>query len=336
MRISVIGDLHMCRCSSIVRGNGKEYTQRLENCIKTLDWVERESESNGCTMEIFLGDFFDRPELDSETITAVKSVRWNNIEKHFIVGNHEADVATLEYNSANLLSRIGKVESSRRLIGIDNGLSILMLPYESEDCRKPLDFNGKDSIIAFSHNDIKGIRYGAFESKTGFSLDEIESNFRLFINGHLHNGSWVREGKVLNLGNITGLNFSEDASTYEHHMAIIDTDTMSIEFIANPVAFNFQKIDVDSENDLIKLKMEMPNSVISVRCEESLAERAKEIISSNNCIFTSRMVTYSNSNADTQATVADTIDHLSLFRDFVLERLGNMDAVKEELMEVCR
>jgi len=46
---------------------------------------------------------------------------------------------------------------------------------------------------------------GHFTSKDGFSIDEINDDCVLFINGHLHNASWVgRKYKIYNAGNLTG------------------------------------------------------------------------------------------------------------------------------------
>ena len=65
--------------------------------------------------------------------------------------------------------------------------------------------NSSKGKIIFSHNDIAGMNLGHFTSKDGFSIDEINDNCVLFINGHLHNSSWVgRKYKIYNAGNLTG------------------------------------------------------------------------------------------------------------------------------------
>ena len=97
--------------------------------------------------------------------------------------------------------------------------------------------------VILSHNDIAGIQMGAFLSKEGFSLNDIDENCDLFINGHIHNCGWVSE-KAFNIGNLTGQNFSEDAFRFEHVAVILDTDTLHMDWYENPHAFNFYKIDL--------------------------------------------------------------------------------------------
>ena len=73
---------------------------------------------------------------------------------------------------------------------------------------------------------------GPFISKTGFTIEDIENNCDLFINGHLHNGMKITN-KIINLVNLTGQNFSEDALRYEHKIMILDTHTLEYKYIIN-------------------------------------------------------------------------------------------------------
>ena len=40
MKIGIIGDLHWCQYSSIVRKRGEKYSLRLENCIHSVNLIE--------------------------------------------------------------------------------------------------------------------------------------------------------------------------------------------------------------------------------------------------------------------------------------------------------
>ena len=69
------------------------------------------------------------------------------------------------------------------------------------------------------------------------------------VNGHLHNGNRISKN-LINLGILTGANFGEDAARYPHNIMVLDTDTLAFELIENPYAFNFYKLEVNSEKDL--------------------------------------------------------------------------------------
>ena len=110
--------------------------------------------------------------------------------------------------------------------------------------------------------------------KEGFSIEEIEENCTLFINGHLHNFSTVGNN-IVNLGNITGQNFSEDGYAYPHQCMILDTVKREIEYIENPFALYFYKLDFtkysDSDQDCKQmaevLDLLKPTSVITVKVD---------------------------------------------------------------------
>jgi DNA repair exonuclease SbcCD nuclease subunit len=200
-----------------------------------------------------LGDFFDRPDLTSDTITACNDIDWSNIMHYSIVGNHDASTSSLLFNSVNsFLSENHKIIIEPEVLELDD-CYICFLPYVVECDRKPLaeyfkNLNPSKPRVFLSHNDIKGIQMGPVVSKTGFSIEEIESEAALFINGHLHNGQRI-SNNIINLGNTTGKDFGEDALRYTHNIALLDTSTLQLEFIENPHAYNFYKLQIETESD---------------------------------------------------------------------------------------
>ena len=141
-----------------------------------------------------------------------------------------------------------EVYNKPSVLVLDN-TSIYMLPYQ-------LEVNRSDSVMEYfpmnlpidteyrlllSHNDIAGINMGKFVSQVGFDVSDLSSNFDLVVNGHIHNQGWVANN-VLNLGNITGQNFSEDSVKYPHQAMLIDTETLEYTFFTNPYALNFAKL----------------------------------------------------------------------------------------------
>lgn len=345
MKILIVGDIHWSTYSSIVRSRGKNFSTRLEYLIKSLSWAEHISEKYGCEEEIFLGDTFDKPDLSSEEITAISEVEWNLTSRlrHFIVGNHESGVSSLTYNSTQVLHKIGAVEDTPYIYPLDDKTEFLILPYITEDDRKPLadylkDRNPNKKLIVFSHNDIKDFQMGMFLSKTGFSIGEIEQNCDLYINGHLHNGGWVSPRKILNLGVLCGQNFSEDAFKYEHHVAILDTDTLELTFIENPYALNFYKINIEEEENINQLGFLKPNAVVSIKCVDSLKDKLLDKLAV--CSPLIYKVIYTR-DACAAAGSVDTLelnnkDHLEQFKEYILETLGTSEVVQEELQEVCK
>lgn len=345
MKVLIVGDVHWSTYSSILRSRGDEFSTRLELLINSLNWVEKISKEHGCEKEIFLGDFFDKPDLDAESITALSKILWNEkcLSRNFIVGNHDSGIASLVYNSTQALHNVGSVENNVRFLDIDGHTEFLYLPYVTEDNRVPLqeickDRDNSKRLVVFSHNDIKDFQMGPFLSKTGYAIDDIESNCDLYINGHLHNGSWVTK-KILNLGVICGQNFSEDATKYEHHIAILDTDTLELEFIENPYAINFYKFDITTTKELSVLDKLKDNAVISIKCNEEFKDTVREKLEGNPKVLTFKTCYYLQpveSSGDSSSIELGSMDHLLKFKEFVIDKLGNNEVVLSELGEVCK
>lgn len=344
-KILVCGDIHWSTYSSILRNRGQNFSVRLEQLIASLNWVEALAREQGCLEEIFLGDTFDKPELDAESITALSEVEWNKDARarHFIVGNHESGMASLRYNSTQILHKMGVIEDSPFLYPYDDNLEILFLPYITEDERKPLAeyLKGRDAskrILVCSHNDIKGFQMGAFLSKTGFDLSEIEASCNLYLNGHLHNCGWPSK-KVCNVGVLCGQNFSEDAFKYGHHVAIVDTDTLDVRFFENPHALNFYKIDIMHKEDFNCIKNIKKYAVASVKCPNGLKDELRAILDNDPRILTYKMaitIEASNGEACEAKPELGGLDYLDRFKEFILANVGDNDIVREELTEVCK
>lgn len=342
MKILLYTDNHFCSYSSIIRDRGQTFSVRLENQINTLNWLEHLSVDNKCEIEICLGDFFDKESLNSEELSALKCIDWNNIKKYFIVGNHEMGNHDLTFNSLNALSKVGMIIDKPTLIE-DNFANIILLPYVLESDRQKLStyidkayFNSKKTefknnpAIILSHNDIAGINYAGFKSKAGFSIDEIEEESDIFLNGHLHNRSNI-SNRIKLLGNVTGLNFSEDAKNYNHCAYILDTETLSLQEFENPYAFNFYKIDITKEQDIENLSNLKSNSIVAVKCAQRLLDVVKSKINSYENIIKFRITIIPEiviAKTDEPIIIKD---HIQQFKNYVLQNYGTDDIIQEEL-----
>lgn len=342
MRILIFADLHMCPRASIINKWGTKYSARLENCITTVNWLERLAEDKNCDYIMNLGDFFDRPDLTSDTITACNDIEWSNIMHYSIVGNHDASTSSLLFNSVNsfLGDRHVIITEPQVLPLVD--CDICFLPYVVECDRKPLSeyFKNLDPNkprVILSHNDISGIQMGPVVSKTGFSIEEIEASCDCFVNGHLHNGQTI-SNKVINLGNATGKDFGEDALRYKHNVAILDTSTLRLELIENPNAFNFYKLQIDAESDIYCLDKLKNNAVLSIKCEQSLAEAVKEKLNTLDNVVESRIILTRNYEESSDATTELdlSVDHLARFIECCKTNIENTTLLDEELSEICK
>ncbi len=342
MKIFLYTDNHYTAYSSIVRSRGKIYSTRLENQIETLNWVQRTAEEHKVNKIICLGDFFDKADLTSEEISALKEIKWSEIPNEFIVGNHEMGSSDLFFNSTNVLNSIGKVITKPEL-DIGFGYELLYLPYILEENRKTIT-SYKNELntdmlttmevkkrYILSHNDIAGINYGGYTSKHGFTIEDIEKNSDLYINGHLHNQTWVTN-KVLNLGNITGQNFSEDGFKYNHTAMVLDLSTGEYELIENPHAFNFYKIEINSKKDLEIIEKVKNNgyAIATIKSLESLSKEVKEV---SDKIFKEyrHILTRETVAKQDGAVEIVNIDHLNKFREYILDNLGNSENILKEL-----
>lgn len=340
MKILIYTDVHFSQKSSIVNGMGTKYHKRLENCIESINWAESLVDTLHCDEVITLGDFFDKPELNAEEITAVKDIKWSNVKHTFIVGNHESNINNLMWSSTMCLKLDNfSIVDTPSEIELDN-VQLCFLPYIVEEDRKPLQeyfsTTPKKRVI-LSHNDIKDIQYGMFKSKEGFSVGEINDNCDLFLNGHLHNGTWV-DTKILNVGNLTGQNFTEDAFRYKHCAYVLDTDTFTLTKYENPFALRFYNFEVKKLDDLRLVGELNPNAVVSIKCEEDLVDTLKQKLNTSGVILEKRIIiTHSVKNDSTCVDLAQVqVDnHLHQLELFVLDKLGSDNIVVDELKHIC-
>ena len=342
MKILCFTDNHFCERSSILTKYGTKYSVRLENQIASINWVEQIAKEEDCKMVVCLGDFFDKPHLTDQEITALQDIHWaENIPHYFLVGNHESEENDLQYSSTKVLEADYRMIVDKPMLYNLADMELAFLPYVVESNKQPLEtYFPKTGMprILFSHNDILGLQLGPVVSKIGFSIEEIEANCEFCLNGHLHNGQAVST-RVLNLGNLTGKDFGEDASRYAHKVIIVDTDTFVFKTIENPHAFNFYKIDILTESDLNLLDTVKPNAVISLKCLDTYVDAAKEKIATNINILDARMVLIKTFNeADEQEVdISDlAVDQCVKFAQCCREKLDNTPILEAELAEILK
>lgn len=342
MKILLYSDVHWEERSSIVVQEGKKYTLRLENLIKCVNWAQDLAVKEKCSACISLGDFFDKPVLTDQEITALQDIHWNPaIKNYFLVGNHCSSVNDLRYSSMSIVAGPNREVISKPEVKQFDSLEVCFLPYIVESIRKPLaeyfpKANKKRLIL--SHNDIKGFNFGGLLSKTGFTIPEIENDCDLYINGHLHLGSKLTD-KVINIGNLSGKDMSENADKYPHRVIIIDTeDLMNYKSIENPYSLNFYKFSIDAEKDLDKCLHLKDNAVLYITVKDHLVNKLKDLLAEQANIITYRLV-LSHELADEKEVQADAqdlrFDYLAKFSECCHNKLEHTKILEEELAKVC-
>ena len=343
MKILLFGDAHCCKRSSIINKFGSKYSARLENLIQTFSWIKEQALVNNCDMVIGLGDLFDASQLSDMEITAAKELPFAELPTYLLVGNHEASSQDLVYSSTKLLEGPNCTIVSEPFSLFIGNTELCFLPYITESDRKPIIeyFKNKKAgskRVILSHNDMKGISYGLVVSVVGFETADIESNCDLYINAHIHNGQRITN-KIYNIGNITGQNFSEDAFKYSHNIIILDTDTLHYELIENPYAYNFYKLQVNTEADLSVFNTLKNNAVVSIKCEQQLIEKTKHVLSElSDKIIDSRIILVRNiESVDSSTTELDlSVDHLARFIECCKASIEDSKLLEEELSEICK
>lgn len=342
MKIGICGDVHFSQYSSIVRKRGKKYSARLENCIKSLNWCSELFDKQECDCVVYLGDFFDKPDLNAEEITALSDVRWPKSRLFFLVGNHEMLGSSFSSTSCFWLIPNAEVISSPEILYDSDTFCVVGLPYIFEEGRKSLfEYIEKSPVptVVLSHNDIAGVQYGEFQSTFGFDIKEVEK-CDFFVNGHIHNGGSVREN-VINIGNLTGQNFNEDASVYPHNVMILDVNENGLSYTMhkNPYSMNFYKLDVSNDSSINFKKYNEDPSVLTIKCRESQKESVKKELESCSNIVESRIILVLDSqvydNADKTELLRNT-DYIQQFSSYVKENLGAYKSVLYELEEVFK
>jgi len=348
LKILYYTDPHWSQYSSIIRSRGSVYSTRLENLINSVNWVEELAWNTGCQVVICGGDFFDSSVVNSEEMSALKNIKWAPISHLFLSGNHETNVGSLEFSTADLFNLCPNsvVMNTPQHYDIEGAnIEFCFLPYILERDRKPLNEyfdkpHGKR--IIFSHNDLKNVQYGAFLSTEGFTVEEIEDNCDLCVNGHIHHCGYVSQ-KIINGGNLTGQNFTEDAFKFDHCAQVIDTDTLHVDFFRNPYAFNFYKLDCrkySTIEEIIPVISDLKdNAVITITVRSCLGALVKDYLSnvSKEHVREYRVITeHEAGTVDVSAPVLEAVDHLKQFENYVLANIGTSDVVKEELMNVMR
>lgn len=313
MKIGIYADAHFALNSSIILGQANSLEGRLNHLIDSFEWMYGLFRDNGVETIFDLGDLADSYIVRAEEITAIsKALSFNpTIPEYHILGNHER----LDYS--------GTISSISFVDNIDNhhvitkptrmtvdGKSVTMLPYSSGMTDEDIESLDPSDYL-FSHIDILGAETGAWSLRDGIKPALLATMFELTVNGHIHNGSWVIPDKVLNLGSLSGQNFSSKQIAWNPSVLILDTDGNRCELHENPCALNFVNTAMGSLDKVVALSGSITSGTyaVQIRVPLSMVEEARQIIAKNPHIVASRIMSKAD-KAELEEMDFEEIEHV--------------------------
>lgn len=312
-KLGVYADAHFSLNSSVVLGNKNSLSGRLYYLIESFEWMYNLFRESKVDAIIDLGDLADSYNLRAEEITAIsKALSYNqDIPEIHILGNHERLSETGEINSVEFLENIPNHRLIKKVTQEDLfGTEVTYIPYGIYEDGF-LDEYDKTKL-AFSHIDIFGADTGGWILKSGLSPQYLETRFGIVINGHIHNGSWVTD-RILNLGALSGQNFSSKIINWKPSVLVFDTDNLtSAHLYENPYSLNFYTLNIKTIRDLINFSknLEGERNVVQVRVPLSLVPEVRDYIDKDKSILSSRINIESEDQSLTELEY-DEIDKLT-------------------------
>lgn len=339
MKVLVYTDAHFSINSSIILGKVGSLDGRLSHLIKSFEWIREVAKAENCDLVVNCGDLVDSTTLRSEEITALsKALSYHaTLNEIHVMGNHEILTSDGSINSINFIENFENHKLITTPTVTEYGeLRFLYLPYGDYEIDEL-----PDADIVFSHIDISNSDLNGFKLQARIEPNDLARKYKLLVNGHIHNHGWLVQDKVLNLGALSGQNFSSTAKSY---IAVIDTDTFSCKLIENPYALRFLKKEYKTLSGVVKfidtLQGEGKRFAVHVSVPVAIAETTREMLDKCESILSSRVTAIRTVSSDSQEEIVyDEIDKVSdnesgfkALRSYVSTHNGNFEL--DELMKV--
>ena len=313
-KIIISADIHFCKRESLV-------DDRYPFLLDSIAWVD-DLEAD---VHLDLGDMFNTSSLSAEDVAVLEKLKFKNVW-HCVSGNHEQDGqnSLLKYfRDLHMIYERPQLKNFGRDIGW-----VLFIPYVREP--KPLDellskLPVGEQVIVCSHCEFVGM----FGAKHGYSVADISNDTRIkmWFNGHYHQRMLLSENVIV-VGNLLGKNFSQNFDP--HGVAVYDTVSNKVEFVENPHALVFGKMDTGNPacRDIRKLIEgdKVRRYVLAIQTEDELKDMIKEW--ADKYLVASRVVVAGGCGGtglydeELEAGNAVTIDHRAMFFNEVRVRYG--------------
>lgn len=313
-KIVLWADVHFCKRESLVEN-------RYPFLKRSIEWAD----AIDGDLHFDLGDFFNTSHLSAEDVAVLDSIKFKH-SWHCIAGNHEQDGTN---SLLHYFRDFHTVYEKPKLVKFDGVGFVLFIPFTKSPI--PLDVLLKDlpdgeQALVVSHCEFVGM-FGT-EEGAGYSVEEINNNpkIKMWFNGHYHQRMKLSE-KVVIVGNLCGQNFTQNFNP--HGVCIYDTETNTHEFISNPYALVFGKMDTSNQDcvRIRKLIEEDPEKryVLAIQTDSETKQSIKDW--SNKYLVASRIMLsdvggVANNSKPVEVAEVPTIDHIGLFIKEVTERFG--------------
>lgn len=292
-KVLLFSDLHIHK--------HKKSQDRLEDCLKALDWVFEIAKSKNIKNILFGGDLFhDREIIDVFTYqrtfeTLNNNLKDSNINIYLLLGNHD-----LWFNEKTEISSVVPLSSIKgvRIVSKPERLKILnsnwdFIPFTNNpiETLKQLDNLEGDKEYALGHIAVDGaILHGSHYSEVSVEHEgdmvsispELFKSYKHTFLGHYHAEQKLNE-KLEYIGSPLELSFGE--AFQEKHLIILDLDSNKKEYIVND--FSPKHLIINSCD--IK-KYNLKNNFVKVKVDEEIGSiemiSLKKEIQENNSPYT--------------------------------------------------
>lgn len=253
--------------------NHKDRVDRLQDCVKVLDWIFEQAAEHDCDYVLFLGDLFhERAKIDVLNYLRCFEVfmKWmiedrRQREVFLLVGNHDMyHKERWDVNAVKPLSAIPGVHIIQSPLTCRlGGRDIDWLPHTENPVRElarlKQDNGGKAGDLLLGHVAVHGALTNTFygihsDVIMEYDNDMIPMDVNMFddwpmtILGHYH-GAQKLSNKVEYVGSPMQLSFGE--AFQQKHVIVLDLATMEKTYVVNefsPKHLIITPQDVEAEN----------------------------------------------------------------------------------------
>lgn len=342
-KVLLFSDLHI-HCH-------KRKIERLEDCLKALNWVFDVAEQNNVEDILFGGDLFhDRQKIEIYTYQRTFEVLSERLNKnkfnlYLLLGNHD-----LWYNENTSISSVIPLSSlpGIRIIGKPERLSISganwdFIPFTHNPIETLEELKKKPGNPEYSlgHIAIDGaILHGSQHSDVNIEHDGdmvsvsagLFEHYKHTFLGHYHAEQRVNN-KVEYIGSPLELSFGE--AFQEKHLIILDTKNGEREYVKNDFSPKHLVIDMVDRD-----KYKLENNFVKIRVDEigatDLISMKKEILDNNNLgsLEIKQVKKQANEHVikDAKAILATGDDMLSKYIENVPDKKNVLD--KDTLLKI--
>lgn len=263
-RIAIFSDLHL----GIKQDSSDWHTIALEWC----DWFVEQLNARNIKTIYFLGDFFHNKFVISSTTLYTASLflgKLKDFQIKLIFGNHDLYyLNNPEVASVNIFAGYNNIQVfSKPFVEEINGKKIVLCGWGYD----PLEYSGD---VLLTHAEIDVFKYNdLLTCSSDLKPSALLKKYKRVISGHFH-GKQLKEyntGIIEYIGNPFAMDFSD--AGIEKVFGILDTDTLEMEYIVNPISPRFIKYklsEIVKIEDLDSFVEDIQNAYIRITLDKDI------------------------------------------------------------------